>query len=46
MWRDRWLKNGNQVRMRVNNLFLEQTEVTNEVWQRLVLRLWLFDTFM
>lgn len=46
MWRDRWLKNGNQVRIRVNNLFLEQTEVTNEVWQRLVLRLGLFDTFM
>lgn len=40
------MKNGNQVRIRVNNLFLEQTEVTNEVWQRLVLRLGLFDTFL
>lgn len=38
MWRDKWLKNRNRVRIRINSLFLEQSEVTNEVWQRPVVR--------
>ena len=40
------MKNRNRTRIRVNGLFLEQTEITNEVQQRPLLTLWLLDTVM